>query len=41
MNKMIDETVIRWFGQIERMRNDRIAKRVYMVGGGGNVWEFV
>ena len=25
-----DESVLRWFGQIERWENDRIAKRVYV-----------
>ena len=28
----VDESVLRWVGHIERMENDRIAKRVY-VGG--------
>ena len=28
MNKSIDESVLRWFGHVERMENDRIAKRV-------------
>ena len=27
---MVDESVLRWFGYIERMANDRIAKRVYV-----------
>ena len=26
----IDEGVLRWFGNVERMENDRIAKRVYV-----------
>ena len=29
----IDEGVLRWFGHVERMDNNRIAKRVY-------VWKF-
>ena len=32
--KGVDESVIRWFGHIERIENYRIAKRVYV---GGNV----
>ena len=28
--KGFDENVVRWFGHIERMENDRIAKRVYV-----------
>ena len=27
---MIDEDVLRWFGNVERLKNDRIAKRVYV-----------
>ena len=27
---MIDESVLRWFGHIERMEKERIAKRVYV-----------
>ena len=30
IDEMIDETVLRWFGHIERMKNDRVAKRVYV-----------
>ena len=30
VNEMIDEGVFRWFGQVMRMENDRIAKRVYV-----------
>ena len=26
----IDEGVLRWFGHVERMERDRIAKRVYV-----------
>ena len=26
----VDESVLRWFGHIERMENDRIAKIVYV-----------
>ena len=27
----IDESILRWFGYVERMERDRIAKRVYVV----------
>ena len=27
--KVVDESVLLWFGHIERMENDSIAKRVY------------
>ena len=30
IDEMIDESVLQWFGNIERMRNNRIAKRVYV-----------
>ena len=30
VNKRIDEGVLRWFGQVERMENDSIAKREYV-----------
>ena len=30
MDERIDEGVLRWFGRVERMENDRIAKRVYL-----------
>ena len=26
----VDESILRWSGHIERMKNDRIAKRVYV-----------
>ena len=29
-DEKIDEGVLRWFGNVERMVNDRIAKRVYV-----------
>ena len=29
-DERIDEGVLRWFGHVERMENDRIAKRVYV-----------
>ena len=29
VDERIDERVLRWFGHVERMKNDRIAKRVY------------
>ena len=30
VNERIDKGVLRWFGQVERMEKDRIAKRVYV-----------
>ena len=30
LSKMIGECVLRWFRDVERMENDRIAKRVYV-----------
>ena len=30
VNKKIAEDILRWFGHVERMKNDRIAKRVYV-----------
>ena len=30
VNEKIDEGVLRWFGHVERMENNRIAKRVYV-----------
>ena len=30
VDKKIDEVVIRWFGHVEKMSNDKIAKRVYV-----------
>ena len=29
-DERIDEGVLRWFDHVERMENDRIAKRVYV-----------
>ena len=29
-DEKIDEGVLQWFGHVERMENDRIAKRVYV-----------
>ena len=29
-DEKIDESVFRWFGHVERMENDRIAKMVYI-----------
>ena len=31
VDEKIDEDVLRWFGHLERMENDRIAKSVYVV----------
>ena len=28
LDERIDESVLRWFGHVERMENDRFAKRV-------------
>ena len=30
VDEMKDEGVLRWFGHVERMERDRIAKRVYI-----------
>ena len=30
MDEKIDEGVLRWFGHVERMENERIARRVYV-----------
>ena len=30
VDKRIDEVILWWFGQVERMEKDRIAKRVYV-----------
>ena len=30
LDERIDECILRWFGNVERMENDRIAKRVYV-----------
>ena len=30
LDERIDEGVLRWFGHVERMERDRIAKRVYV-----------
>ena len=30
MTKGVDESILPWFGQVERMGNDRIAKRVFV-----------
>ena len=36
MDERIDEGVLRWFGHVERMERDRIAKRVYVVECAGS-----
>ena len=30
VDKRIDAGVLRWFGHVERIENDRVAKRVYL-----------
>ena len=30
VDERIDENVLRWFGHVERMENDKIEKRVYV-----------
>ena len=30
LDEKVDEGVLRWYGHVERMENDRIAKRVYV-----------
>ena len=30
VDEKIDEDVLRWFGHVERIENDRIAKKVYV-----------
>ena len=30
LDERIDESVLRWFDHVERMENDKIAKRVYV-----------
>ena len=34
LDEMIDEGVLRWFGDMVRMERDRIAKSVYVCCGG-------
>ena len=36
MDKGLDESVLRWFGYIERMLNDGVATRVYVREGVGS-----
>ena len=31
VDEKIDEIILRWFGHVERMKNDRIAKRVLVI----------
>ena len=37
-DERIDKGVLRWFGHVERMENDRIAKRVYAGELAGRPW---
>ena len=36
LDKRIDERVLRWFGHVERMERDRIARRVYVGKSAGS-----
>ena len=36
VDERIDEGVLRWFGHVERIENDRFAKRVYVAECGGS-----
>ena len=36
VDERIEESVLRWFGHVERMERDRIAKRVYVGGCAGS-----
>ena len=38
VGECIDESVLRWFGHIQRMGNDSITKRVYMGECMGRRW---
>ena len=31
LDERIDKGMLRWFGNVERMENDRISKKVYVV----------
>ena len=35
-DKKIDEGILRWFSHVERMKHERIAKRVYVEVCGGS-----
>ena len=37
MDEKVEEGVIRWFGYVERMENDRIVKRAYVGKCGGSL----
>ena len=36
MDERIDEGVLKWFGHVKRMENDRIAKRMYVGESAGS-----
>ena len=38
VDERIDESVLRWFGHVERMENDRIAMRVCVEEYAGTQW---
>ena len=40
VDERINEGVLPWFGNVERMEKDRIAKRIYVgdCGDGGHQW---
>ena len=37
LDERIDEDFLRWFGHVERMERDRIAKRVYLEESAGSL----
>ena len=36
LDERIDEGVVRWFGHVEKMERDRVAKRVYLGESAGS-----
>ena len=41
VDERIDEGVLRWFGHMERKKNDTIAKRVYVGECAGSIPQWV
>ena len=39
VDERINEGVLQWFGHLERMENDRFAKRVYVGEFAGKLWK--